>query len=85
MGKEFELTPHNNQKSYYGKAKVIEENGISRLKSYATIVAEYNHHTNKIKVFGYYSPTTARYINSFLDYYGFDTCNKKELENYGNK
>ena len=85
MGKEFELKPHNGRKSYYSKAKVIEEDGISRLKSYTTIVAEYNHYTNEMKVFGYYSPTTAKHINSFLDYYGFDTCSKKELENYGNK
>jgi len=85
MEKYLELKPHNGRKSYYGKAKVTEEDGISRLISYSTIVAEYNHCTNKMKVFGYYSPTTARHINSFLDYYGFDTCSKKELENYGNK
>ena len=65
-----------------GKCQVIEENGISKLQSYETIVAEYNHNTNMMKVFGYYSTTTARHINAFLEYYGFDTCSKKELENY---
>jgi hypothetical protein len=80
--KIFQLTPNNGRKSFYGKCQVIEENGISKLQSYETIVAEYNHNTNIMKVFGYYSPTTARHINAFLEYYGFDTCSKKELENY---
>jgi hypothetical protein len=33
---------------------------------------------------GYYSVTTGTHINTFLDFYGFDTCTKKELENYNN-
>lgn len=78
----FQLTPVNNRKSFYGKCRVIEENGISKLQSYNTIVAEYNHAENKMKVNGYYSQTTASHINAFLSYYGFDTCNKKELESY---
>lgn len=82
--KTFELTPTNGRKSFYGKARVIEENGVSQLESYDTIVAEYNPRGNKVRVFGYYSPTTATHINAFLNYYGFDSCSKKELENYNN-
>lgn len=78
----FELTPVNNRKSFYGKCRVEQENGVSYLRSYQTIVAEYNHETKKMVVNGYYSPTTASHVNAFLDHYGFATCNKKQLENY---
>ena len=80
----FELTPTNGRKSFYGKARVIEENGVSKLLSYDTFVAEFNHKENKMKVNGKYSMTTNTHINSFLNYYGFDSCTKKELENYKN-
>ena len=81
---EHELMPINNRKSFYGKAKVVTENGISDLISYSTKVASYNHITNKMSVFGWYSNTTASHINSFLQYFGFKKCTKKELENYNN-
>ena len=84
--KLFELQPHKGRKSFYGKAQVIQQeiNGeiISKLQSYSTIVAEYNHTTNTMTVRGWYSNTTARHINAFLNYYGFNTCNKKQLQNY---
>lgn len=57
----FKLEPINGRKSFHGKATVIVENNVSKLKSYETM---------------------ARHINAFLNYYGFDTCSKKELENY---
>jgi hypothetical protein len=78
----FELTPVNNRKSFYGKCRVEQEGNISYLRSYQTIVAEYHHDTNTMIVKGYFSPTTATHLNTFLSYYGFDTCNKKQLENY---
>jgi len=56
----------------------------SDLISYTTRVASYNHLTNEMQVFGYYSTTTAKHINAFLEFYGFDKCNKKQLENYNN-
>jgi len=71
-----------NQKSFYVKAKLITENNITKLKSYDTIVASYNHLENKVEVYGWYSKTTAIHINSFLHYYGFDTCTKQQLLNY---
>lgn len=62
---------------------VIENLGISYLKSYNTTVAEFNHHKNEIKVNGWYSGTTAKHINAFLEFYGFNKCTKKELiKNY---
>jgi hypothetical protein len=80
----FELIPINGRKSFGGKCRVEEEYGISYLYSYDTKVAHYNHETNKMTVNGWYSSVTATHINAFLAYYGFDTCTKKELENYNN-
>ena len=76
-----ELTPLS-RKSFYGKALAIREGQITSLKSYNTIVATYNHTTNKMTVNGWYSSTTARHINSFLNMFGFNTCKKKEMINY---
>ena len=80
--KTFELKPINGQKTFGRKAIVEEENGVSYLRSYDTVVAKFDHHINKMQVYGWFSNTTARHINAFLDFHGFDTCNKKELENY---
>jgi hypothetical protein len=54
----------------------------SDLISYAKRVASYNHKTNEMSVYGWFSNTTAKHINSFLEFYGFDKCSKKQLENY---
>jgi hypothetical protein len=83
MFKVTELQPIN-RKSFYGKALIVRNDNISELKSYNTIVATYNHDTNKVNVKGWYSETTARHINSFLLHFGFDTCTKKQLQNYNN-
>ncbi|MDC7249497.1 MAG: hypothetical protein PQJ49_06250 [Sphaerochaetaceae bacterium] len=79
MAKTFHLEPLN-RKSFYGKAVVTTDNNISTLRSYETDVATYNHETNEMKVKGWYSATTMRHINAFLDHFGFDTCTKKQLE-----
>jgi len=54
------------------KATLIpsEDKTKIQLKSYNTIVAEYNLRTKKLKVYGWYSSTTARQINKFIDYLG---------------
>lgn len=86
--RQFELKPIDGRKSFNRKAIVIEEkqevNGRvkSTLISYNTKVAFYDHQNNVMTVLGYFSSTTARHINAFLDFYGFDTCTKKELMNY---
>ena len=38
-----------------------------------------------MRVWGWYSKTTAKRINDFLEFYGFDTCTKNEMENYNKK
>ena len=50
----FKLEPINGEKSFYGKATVITANNVSKLKSYETIVAVYNHETNEMRVNGWY-------------------------------
>lgn len=54
----------------------------SDLISYTTRVASYNHNTNEMSVYGWYSATTARHINAFLEFYGFEKCNKQQMLNY---
>lgn len=80
---EIYLDPIDNRKSFYKKALIIktEVNGeiISYLKSYDTIVSEYNNTTKKLKINGWYTSTTARHINSFLAYYGLATMTKKQM------
>lgn len=73
-------TIHDSRKSFGNKAILTDElkpKTIS-LISYETVVAELK--DNKIKVNGYYSPTTARHINEFLLQNGFNKLSKKEME-----
>ena len=51
----------------------------SDLISYTTRVASYNHTTNEISVYSCPSNTTAKHINAFLAFYGFDTMKKSEI------
>ena len=73
----FTLKPTDSRKSFYNKAIVLKKDNISYLKSYETIVAEYNHETNEINVYNWYSATAARHINAFLNYFGFESMTKK--------
>lgn len=77
--KVFELVPTNGRKSFGGKAKVIEENGVMQLKSYDTIVAEYNLRDKTMQVFGIYSNTTVIHIKYFLELCGFEKLTKAEI------
>lgn len=70
---------YTTQKSFYGKAVVIRDGMVDKLKSYKTIVAEYNHQTNELKVHGWYSRTTAMHINEFAQQLGFDKMTKAEM------
>ena len=73
---------HGTQKSFYGKATITElENGNKILTSYNTNVCVLDE-DNKIIEIGYYSQTTARHINEFLQQHGHDKMSKKEIENY---
>lgn len=74
-----ELEPiYSNVKSFYGKARVLKENGVIKLQSYSTIVAEIR--DNQAKIFGFYSATTTRHIKEFLQQMGFEVGTKAQLE-----
>lgn len=74
-----ELQPiYCRQKSFYGKAKIIRENGTIKLKSYNTIIAEIKN--GKLHINGFYSATSMRHLKEFMQQMGFTTGNKKELE-----
>lgn len=65
----YELKP-NNQKSFYGKAMVIERvNGDIELKSYNTIVARV-HEGRLERLWAGYSATTMKHINAFINMLG---------------
>lgn len=58
-------------KSFYGKAKIIEkENGEKVLQSYNTFVCRITAAGRFIRMWGGYSVTTMRHVNSFLSFYG---------------
>lgn len=66
----FELTPTNGRKSFGGKAKVIVENGVAKLLSYTTFVAEIKLNSKEYKQNGSYSTTTNNHIKVFKEFYG---------------
>jgi len=65
----FELTPQN-RKSFGGKAKVIVENGVAKLLSYSTFVAEIKLENKQYTQNGEYSQTTNSHIKAFKNFYG---------------
>lgn len=81
----YDLSPQkDSRKSFYGKARVENENGKVVLYSYNTRVAEIE--GGKAKVFGLYSATTTRHIKDFLYQNGFKVENSKQIINdYGVK
>ena len=60
----------------------LDGDHYSDLISYTTRVASYNHKTKEMSVYGWFSATTARHINAFLEFYGFESCDKKTMSNY---
>lgn len=75
-------TIHDSRKSFYGKAQVIEHDGVKTLKSYSTHVARIK--DGKATVNGTYSPTTLRHIKEFLIQNGFKAETKRQiLQDYG--
>ena len=63
---------HGRRAMYYGKATVIDDNGKLQLKSYDTIVAEYNKRTKTLTIYGWYSMTTSRHIREFARQLGIE-------------
>lgn len=73
---------YTNQNSFYGKAQVEHlENGNKALYSYSTKVCELDSNNNIIEI-GYYSATTSRHINDFLQQNNLPKMAKKEIENF---
>lgn len=56
--------------SFYKKAYVGEFRGCKYLKSYNTVVASI--FKNQLRIYGYFSQTTARHIREFARQNGFD-------------
>ena len=83
MTKKYNLeTIYSTQKSFYGKAIVTElENGYKILTSYNTNVCELDQNNNIVEI-RYYSQTTGRHVNEFLQQNGYKKMTKKEIENY---
>ena len=84
----YELKPQfDNAKSFYHIANVYRnDKGKILLMSYSTIVAEITDKLmtasgqDELKVYDWYSNTTARHVNEFALQYGFSKMNKKEME-----
>lgn len=73
---------NNSAKHYVNEYVNSDGDHYSDLISYETRVASYNHLTNEISVYGWYSSTTAKHINAFLEFYGFDKLTKQQMLNY---
>lgn len=68
-----------NQKSFYGKATVIEMSNVKYLQSYKTIVC-YLVNNTLYRTWNGYSKTTMNHINDFLKANNMNTLSKKEWE-----
>lgn len=72
-----------NQKSFYGKAKILHNGHKHYLKSYNTIMLCYNDITKDLfKIDGTYSVTTLNHINAFCSHFGISGFNKKQWLNF---
>lgn len=83
-GNKYILTKNFN--GYYDKALMYQNvNNINNyiLVSYNTIVAEIN--KDKFIIYGYYSQTTNKHINAFLNWFGLKGMCKKEIIENSNK
>lgn len=72
MKKIFDLPVcgYDRAKSFYGKAKIIEmKNGEKVLQSYNTFVCRITAAGRFVRMWGGYSATTMRHVNSFLSFY----------------
>lgn len=74
----FDLPCYDTRKSFYGKAKVEERKDFCILFSYDTPVCKYNKKNRLFtRLWGGYSATTMRHVNSFLYHYSLPWGDKK--------
>lgn len=77
---EYELMPqYDSRKSFYGKARVRNNDGDLELISYSTRVAVI-YPDKTASVYGTYSNTTLRHIKEFLKQNGLKAESKKQIE-----
>lgn len=69
------------QKSFYGKAKLVQVGSLTLLSSYNTFVAQYDQDTKKLQVDGFYSKTTTRHIKAFVYLITGEFLTTKEIKN----
>lgn len=71
--KSFELYPIDGRKSFYGKARVFEnDHGAAILKSYDTDVCMIDARGEFHRLWSGESATTMRHVSAFLYHYGID-------------
>jgi hypothetical protein len=70
---------YDSRLSFYGKAKVLHENGEKVLYSYNTQVASIDY-AGTLKVFNTQSATTVRHIREFMLQNGFERMTKAQIE-----
>ena len=64
--RKYELIPTDGRKSFYGKAVVVEDNnGNETLYSYGTPIIKRDTSGNLERLWGGWSVTTGRHINTF--------------------
>lgn len=74
-----ELSPVDSRKSFYGKAHAIRNGNRIQLKSYNTIVLEWDEERKTLtRLWNGYSATTMRHVNSFMHFLGFPSCGGKK-------
>ena len=76
------LEPHpTQQKSFGGKAQLVQEGRLTLLRSYDTFCAQYDQDTKELQVNGFYSNATTRHIKAFVYFITGEFLTKKEIEN----
>ncbi len=68
--KIYDLPCYNGRKSFYGKAKVIEQNGEKILLSYNTKVCKIDRNGNFVMLWDGKTNTTCCHIKSFKIHFG---------------
>ena len=77
---KMELKPIS-QKSFYGKAEILDNGKTLTLLSYDTVVAIYDKQNETVELKKYYSQTTGKHVNAFLTQLGFNEVSKNDYIN----
>ena len=76
--KIYDLAPAGRQKSYYGRAKVLNTDNGAYLMSYNTIVMYISDAGDVVRLWDGWSATTAKHIDSFCRLNNVQSITKKE-------